>query len=486
MDKGGINMKKYFMVLVIALVIFAVTPVFANEGGASAEETALFLSLLTDEARAAMEEVGEGFAEELFQFAFMELAFDDGAIEELAEWINSSPQLIWTLSEIMAVLGYWGDGSENDFSFNFNEPPQRHSLELRERAAAFSHGTYFYIEDVVAVLEASAEFNLERLDVDFFAIVDAAGFTRDQIAGMFFGVFSHEEISRWYLADYGEQWLFFAVDEFVSDIIYDYRMDGMDNAVMYLRMLWTHAETIRILGFDAAGNFVENTIFELEWIFDYQIFDEIIAENVNFIATIERLVEHYGIDGFAEVFRFNLNVELEKFIRGEDYARGIDYLDEMLNGLLTNNLQFLQDDLMYEFYYDELIRLTDLIEEYEETELFPSDLERKFVFEINQEMSHVIEISNPRERLNIFYENTSDETATLVYFVYNEADDSFSMRTVEVAAGGRFTTQLNFENSPARSHIYFEIFIMSPDGATPDGTFAFRMTEFELGHPSHR
>jgi len=485
------KIKLFFAIMIaITLMLGVVTPVYAADLRDFEEETALLLSLLSEEV---IEELNAYYGEDLIStfvtwLDAMGYELTEEEIERYAGLLNSSPVLsLYDISLILSSAGLWGAGAA-----------------WAELAAQLSFGEDITREDVAVVIEAIAEFYLEFYDANLTEIIETAELSRDNLIEILWFFVDSSDFRGWFIQRYDESWVFHAVNEIISEVITTASFEGTESAAMHLRRYWVSTESIRILGLENAELF-----FSLFDVFESFLVDEVtyttISSSSLFLEKLAALVEEYGIDGFMELYNFNLRNAIEALLE-DSPPLGLIYLDELLDGLITDNIAVFSQALEevrtqeinsqtwgaeqqewanWEMHIDILEALADFITNEEATSLTANDLERKFTFEINEDFLHTIAVNNENNRLNLFYENTTEYNTLLVYFVIGGIYPYATMTEVEIKPGERFTTQINLTDTSMSGWWFADVLFLNTEDGLPNGVFSFRMTEYPLGHPSH-
>jgi hypothetical protein len=504
-------MKKIIaMVLVVSLMLGAV-PVSAAKVQVSLEEaTAFVLELLSEESVAAFNEFDEELFSVTMEWAYEELAdFNDNdddflfELRLLVEHINAAPaRNVRDIVEWLSFIGRWGEPNEFDFSPHVPTITVAQQTAWDELTAQFVFGTNVTRQDVAAVTEAVLSYFIEVENFNMRELLAAAQLTEAQLVDMLYAMLeindAADDMFRWY----GEEWLSVFVYEFFVNIRYEVQWEGEEYAVNLLHVLWVvYAETTRVLGAENAGEFFDDAFSSFFMFLDDDEILEAIASGGQFISTMERLVAQYGADGFLRLFDFDFYEAVETLIAGGTPPRGFTYADELLGGLFSEYIDYFAEiiewererdalwaeqeavHINFERTIDSLIYFMDFIFYESSLSLTAQDSELKIIYEIDQPSIYFFEIYESNNRLNLFYENESQNDVSFTYFVFGFDNMHASMESVELAPGERFTVQINFADMPREFYRLVAVVINGDDDV--DGTFSLRLTDFELGHPSH-
>lgn len=475
-------MKKFTAMLLVVTMIFGLAvPAFAAglPGWLDAnheEKTAAFLELLTEEARAEIEAVGENFAAAIVAWMFeLDLGgLPPDEVEEImaeaADFINNDPD--WSVEEMiwwLELAGLWGI-----------------PLLRAELAEQFSFGTDFTREDIAEVADTIIEFFAEHYDFDFGALLEAAGLSMDEYVNFLWVLLNDSEEAEWFISRHGEEWIFYAVFE-MTEIIFEEADWGEEYAVMYLRLMHLAASVIELFGTENLDT-IFDALFELEWFFDYDAVLMAMTDNRQFLETLEELVEEHGMDGLLAILDFDAVEDIEEFVSYGTLTPALEILDALLGGLVSENRDYLAEALedvrawerQYEYFF-ERIRLMNSVPQ-EEFDITADNLEERFSTEITNDTGVFVLLEDIGDaRLNLSFRNRGDATVTIVYFVTCMFTIDIYRFTAEIEPGRRFTTQINFSELFTRRFFGdVVVFLLGEDGTDPHGDFTFRLTENPL------
>ena len=400
--------------------------------------------------------------------------FDFDIYEELLalEENELSPNLIY-LDELLdglisanyQVLYQWANHSYDTLYWSSNTSIDRRLNDLGEH---LRFGEEVTREDISSVIEALISFYLQELEFNFYEIMEIAEITIDDLIEMMWVLCADSPEKEWNIRSERELWLLHAINGIINDIEWESGRVGKEYAANILRFYWMYAEIYKILGYELSDNLID-IFYILDSILSKDIELLLVSDYTKFLETLEQLISKYG----TEIFEFNFYEVLDDF---PDHIV-FTYLDELLDGLITENIESLSQWIsntssawwsnrpLYRLYSDFIL----INEDY---------LERKYSFDVNQGMHYEIYIENVTAMINIFYENRSEFTTEFQYYVRN-----YINRIVKIPPGGRFTVQLNLSDLlDDYSWHSVEIYMYSPDGNLVNGQFSFRLTEHPLGH----
>lgn len=463
-------MKKRILAVCLAfLFIFgAAVPVFAD----LRDEAALFTGLLSGEAAAEVEAVGEGFVDALM--AWLAAYSEESGIPlneliaEVAYTLNIIPQDVTEIARQLKWQGFWRQPTPFD---------------------AFTFGMDITREDIADVFEAVAAYYLEG-GFDFRALLQAAGLSDGQFIEMAYTVIGIPGEREWLYGRHGEFWLVEQVLVMVREMELFMRFDEDDLAVLRLRLYWATSEMLRTLGYDVSEE-IFSQMDVLVWFFDEEEVFSAIANNPGYGEAIAHLAL-YSEAELIDIFGFDWFDALEAFVDGEDVPQGFVYLDRLLGGFMAENKETLEQMIEYErgwsrmeAYLDEWWRLEGLHLPTETVFVEDYHLEQRLTERITQNASRRFHFEPNSHRLNIHFANRGDSPATVIYFIY-DGWNYIRMRELELGAGGRFSVQVNFADLPfAMNWGDLSVFFLSPDGGPIDVHFAYRLTAFPRGHYTH-
>ncbi|MCL2198373.1 MAG: hypothetical protein FWB80_05580 [Defluviitaleaceae bacterium] len=358
--------------------------------------------------------------------------------------------------------------------------PQMRITPPEELASQFLVSGDITREDVELVTAAIIEFYREYTDFDFDEVIYLAGFTFDDIVTLILTVYVEPTIADYMLDIFPfprnhERWLFSVVNEIVSEFVMLWEMsmdfDYEDMPVMILRFAMLGAHLIPILGFDQSHQF-SNIIEDTAWRLRLDPLDtlNILIENEHFFDILASLIAEYGVEEFLEILPHEYN-----------------YLDMLLGGFFSDNdmIDILSQDIREQAFWDYAdawFGLVGLGLPIVYNALDDSDLERRFSFDgVYRGINHEIFFDTYTHKLNLHLKNNGDYAVEFAYFVLAMNDNYVRKHIAEVAPGSCYTSQLNFADFPTYYNWFVDVFISN----AYDADFAFRLTNYPLGHPSH-
>ncbi|MCL2388637.1 MAG: hypothetical protein FWC89_13980 [Defluviitaleaceae bacterium] len=377
----------------------------------------------------------------------------------------------------------------------------------------------FTREDIADILEEAIAFYYNQHDFDFTVIMEMAEISKDKIVESFVAMHENPDANDWFVWVHGNAWIDAELRHFIRSAKNEVNTRGYEFAVPVAQSFIEHLELIKILGFYEAVNLISMIQVLADELNEpaYMVFASGQASR-----TLERLVADYG-NGFATLLFGEIAFRWSMW----------NYLDEMMGGLLSENEELFaqllhresQSEQVFSDAWDMLFPLVlmdlggllsdneelsaQLWQEESQSEQFfsdawdilfslflpvnytfinpavPYEMEHRFSFDIQRETENEIAIHpSSDDRLNIFFENRSDSPVMLFYFLTDLSLSFITETRVAVEAGDSYTTQINFADLDITPNGYWMLhaFVI---GNEIDGEFAFRLTEFPLGHPSH-
>jgi len=393
----------------------------------------------------------------------------------------------------------------------------------------------FIKEEVAYHLTLVANEFLEHSDFDFIAFLDDNQISLGDIVNMIYLFASVESVRDWYVWHFEEEWLRWFIYAFVDDIENELRVSGNDDAVLLINLVLILAEAEEILGDGLSFDIFDFVLDALQWWIGERAIFDILVNSDSFVSTISLMVQEYGIEGTVGKFTISFDNELNIYLVEDEVTTNLYYWNMLLDGYLlsedstfyaslmqelqfmlgnVNYDDFVWDDWSHDFDWDtwiqemNQIRLDDWLNlwSYEGDErnlnllwftwdnfmhvdervISNANMGERHAFQTTVDSVYIIYmVEDINDRVNIFYRNLLDES---VYIVIALLDD-FGNVTGEIIAqeiptNSSFTMQFNFED--IENVIMINVNITNPYDRELDGSFAFRLTPYELGHPSHR
>ena len=514
-------MKKRFLSILLALVIAlgAAVPALAadtlantladlpdtyeNANGDIADKVEFFSSLLTDEALAEIDAVGEGFLEVLV--AFILRYFEEEALwaETLGRDFDYS--LEDTFAEFAYYLNDWPQGA-HDIAFELEW------MGLWRPPTPFDHlafGADIVRDDVVTVFYAVAE-HFRDEGFDALAIVDQSDASTDDwidlIYALFFAPGDMAWEMAWYLDRHGDMWLVQYIYD-IFDGLYHMNSFGYDDEmIIYMHLISVYAEIYRNIGmvnFLILFSYIE----DFSRLFDFEAFANAMINNPQRSHVLAQLAT-YSQSEFEQMMNVNWYFALEAFVQNNP-PQGLVYVDMLLDGFMEENREIIatyvedtnerwqaeqarsDEEQRVADDFDELFRLMDELFHYafEFDTIEGYRLEQRFTRHIMSPATHLFDLSTiSGRRLNIHFANRGDTPITITYFFMFGWDIFLQQHVVVLQANGRYSSQMNFaELPPEAQNVHGEliVFFTSEDDADIDVHFAYRLTNFPRGHYTH-
>ncbi|MCL2574330.1 MAG: hypothetical protein FWE34_07265 [Defluviitaleaceae bacterium] len=324
-------------------------------------------------------------------------------------------------------------------------------------------------EDIAQALDVVIDLYFFLDSVDVLAIIATAEMTQDDLVDVIYSLFNMFDMSMWWWASMGDDWLV----DYIDNLLWEFRWGNEESAISHLLFLSAIGRMYDIIG---------DYLFDIMWmpvIFDLEnIFSETeIALAMYGGDGIEIVWHQYGSD-LMRILDFRLHDALTELFASEDneWPLGLSLFDEMLGGLLSDNL-----DRLHEFYADGppvMIDFWRFINDWELLMLDESDLEERRTFATTMGTEYAIDFfSMDNMNLNLFYANHADYVAHVR--VEFRGGRGFEENVYTVEPGKSITIQLTADQLAGGSDIVW-VTIVNIDNNDVNGEFAFRLTQQPL------
>ena len=393
--------------------------------------------------------------------------------------------------------------------------------------ALFQEVTLEQISEILG--EVIYEF-ITEYDFDFAAFVEDAGLSMDEVTQMLLIFANVQEIAESYFWR-GENWLYFFIRDMVRDTERDVYWGDYKYAIEILRFLVLLSEAEIILGEGRAIDiFCRHMFWDLESFFGDLEFFAIFIESGAFLTTIQHLANEYGVENVVSALDIDLFADFVLYIEEGIRTTGLTYVDKLVGGLLFENFEYIEsliaeylywqsfdwssdldmwhdfDDLagFESFWYDIWAGVEgDILtghwaeiaaEEafwlagrriilYEFVDISRHGLEHRFSFDLQMTNIWFAEFLYGTDNLNLFLENTGDETVYIAYSIWGSSN-FINWKVVRVNPGSDFTIQHSLEEFGLFIDLY--VVLLSLTDNPINGELAFRWTAYPAGHESHR
>ncbi|MCL1862440.1 MAG: hypothetical protein FWF78_02610 [Defluviitaleaceae bacterium] len=332
-------------------------------------------------------------------------------------------------------------------------------------------------------------FTIFRDYYDFEELLNIAGLGFDDFVDIiwYLAVPDRDEV-QWFIRWHGESWLFYLVYELVDDIVRDVEREGEEMPIAMLQALSMFTRVVPVLGFEGLTNLfdvLDRYVNALGLSGD----DFMVAatENHQFAEMVSVMVVAHGVEEFLGIINAHPPATaFAELVEHGTKSQGLVYMDMLLGGLLSQNIEGFSvsrrdlDNLsaLFNFWdsWDYLGLPFNLVF------IGEDDLERRFSHNVHNESAFEITLQTPY-RLNLHLQNNSDTTLYISYFAISMHGGDILKHNTEIAPLMSYTSQINFQEPLLEYGFGVHVFILGEADMSFD--FAYRLTNYPLGHPSH-